>query len=237
MLRLKHLTIICSAALLALSLTGCSSSNSNKNSGNKNTAAPAATSNTSATAKPKTVATPTTEIKNEKKPDTGTAKTVPASKKVPVPANWVFMYDEDKGYSFYVPEGTKGGSDTVNGINVYIAQTPEPSDITILVLAYKDKTKTKEDLLDDAERVLQALGDTVQAGKLTAESDDYALADATSTDANGKKSKMKILVGTDVTDNYVMIVASPEEKYTANSEIIDAIWGNFEMWSGGASHN
>ena len=234
MLRLKYLTIICSAAL-SLSLTGCSGSSTNKNSGNKNTAAPAANSNTS-TAKPKTVATPTTEIKNEKKPE-GTAKAVPASKKVPAPANWIFMYDENKGYSFYVPEGTKGGSDTVNGIDVYIAQTPAPSDVVIMVLAYKDKTKTKEDLLNDAERVLQALGDTVQAGTLTAESDDYALADAVSTDANGKKTKMKILVGTDVTDNYVMIVGTDESKFAANSEIIDAIWGNFEMWSGGASQN
>src|SRR5262249_51786494 len=124
MFRLKHLTITCSAALLALSLTGCGSKPSNTNSSTKPAAAPTTTSNTAAAAKPKTTSTPTTEIKNEKKPETGTAKSVPASKKVPAPANWIFMYDEDKGYSFYVPEGTKGGSDTVNGVNVFIAQTP-----------------------------------------------------------------------------------------------------------------
>jgi general stress protein 26 len=42
---------------------------------------------------------------------------------------------------------------------------------------------------------------------------------------------MKILVGTDVTDNYVMIVGTDESKFEANKEIIDAIWGSFEMWS------
>jgi hypothetical protein len=34
-----------------------------------------------------------------------------------------------------------------------------------------------------------------------------------------------------------MIVGSDESKFEANKEIIDAIWGSFEMWSGGASGN
>jgi hypothetical protein len=45
------------------------------------------------------------------------------------------------------------------------------------------------------------------------------------------------MVGTDVTDNYVMIVGGDEEKYNANVKTIDEIWGIFEMWSGGASGN
>jgi hypothetical protein len=48
---------------------------------------------------------------------------------------------------------------------------------------------------------------------------------------------MKMLVGTDVTDNYVMVVYTPEDKYEANKSIIDQIWGSFEMYSGGASGN
>ena len=80
-------------------------------------------------------------------------------------------------------------------------------------------------------------GEKIEAGKLTAESEDYSVADATSTSADGKKSKMKIVVGTDVTDNYVMIVGTDESKYDANKAIIDQIWGSFEMWSGGASGN
>jgi general stress protein 26 len=57
------------------------------------------------------------------------------------------------------------------------------------------------------------------------------------TDKEGKKSKVKVLVGTDVTDNYVMIVGTEEAKYAANTKIIDEIWGSFEMWSGGSSGN
>jgi hypothetical protein len=80
-------------------------------------------------------------------------------------------------------------------------------------------------------------GENVTAGSLQGESEDYALAEASSVDSDGAKYKMKILVGTDVTDNYVMVVYTPEDKYEANKGIIDQIWGNFEMYSGGASGN
>ena len=49
--------------------------------------------------------------------------------------------------------------------------------------------------------------------------------------------KMWILGDADVTDNYVMIVGTDEAKFDVNNEIIDATWGGFEMWSGGASGN
>jgi hypothetical protein len=68
-------------------------------------------------------------------------------------------------------------------------------------------------------------------------SDDYGLFDLTSTDSDGKKWKSKVLVATDVTDNYIVIVSSDETKFDANKEIVDAIWGSFEMFSGGASGN
>jgi hypothetical protein len=174
-------------------------------------------------------------LKGSKKPESGVAKT--ASKKVPVPSNWIYIYDENKGYGFYVPEGSKGDASNVDGIDLFVAGTPAPSEVAVIVLAYKDSKRTKEDLLNDAVKFLEGMGDTVQAGSLKAESDDYSLAEATTTDANGNKSKMKILVGTDITDNYVMIVGTDEAKYNANLEIIDAIWGSFEMWSGGASGN
>lgn len=174
-------------------------------------------------------------LKSEKKPDGGKTK---SAKDVPVPDNWIYVYNSDKGYGFYVPEGSTGGAETVNGVNVFSASTPQPSDIGVLVVAYKNEKLSKEDLLNDAVKVLEALGEKVTPGKLHSESEDYSLADATSVGgSNNTKSKYKILVGTDVTDNYVMIVGTDEDKFAANEKVIDEIWGNFEMWSGGSSGN
>ena len=49
------------------------------------------------------------------------------------------------------------------------------------------------------------------------------------------EGKLRILVGTDVTDNYVMILGAEDAKFAANEQIIDEIRVGFEMWSGGAS--
>lgn len=211
---------------LSLGMFGCTAKVTTSTN-NANTTKPANSNST--TTKKAEAPKPKTEIKNEKKPESGTAKT--ASKKVPVPSDWVYIYDDVKGYGFYVPAGSKGDSSNVEGIDVFVGATPAPSEVAIFVLAYKDKTLTKEDLLNDAVEFLKGLGETVQAGQLTAEGDYYSLAEATTTNAEGGKSKMKILVGTDVTDNYVMIVGTDESKFEANKEIIDAIWGSFEMWS------
>lgn len=169
-------------------------------------------------------------LASEKKPE-GTAKT---AKSNPVPSDWIYVYDETKGYGFSVPAGTTGGNETSEGTDVFLATTPAPSEFGIVVISFKDKSMTKDNLLDVAVKFLEGMGETVQAGKLTNESADYAVAEAT-TMADGKKGKAKILVGTDVTDNYVLIIGGDEDKYTANVKTIDEIWGSFEMWSGGAS--
>jgi hypothetical protein len=235
--------ILLTAAFAAMTLglgacggTGTAPAN-NANSANKpaNSNAGAANANAAkAGAKPPE---PKSEIKNEKKPEGQQSKALPADKKVPVPANWVYYADEVKGYGFYLPEGSTGDSASVNGTDVFVAQVPSPSDVRVEVYAWKDKTLTKEDLLKMTIDDMKEQGETVTAGTLQGESDDYALAEASSVDSDGKKYKMKILVGTDVTDNYVMVVFTPEDKYEANKAIIDQIWGNFEMYSGGASGN
>lgn len=220
--------------VFTLGFAACSSTQPTKTTATTTGGNTTAASNTKPanTAKPATTsAQPKTELKNEKKP-AGEAKT---AKKVAVPDNWIYTYDENKGYGFYLPEGSKGDYTTVNGVDIFSAQTPAPSEIGVMVLAYKDSKKTKEDLLNDAEAVLKALGETVETGKLAGESEDYYVADATTTSTDGKKGKAKIVVGTDVTDNYVMIVGTDDAKYEANKDIIDKIWGSFEMWSGGAS--
>ncbi len=48
---------------------------------------------------------------------------------------------------------------------------------------------------------------------------------------------MKILVATDVTDNYIMVVGTTEGEFKAHEQEIDQIWGSFTMYSGGASGN
>ena len=216
------------------SVTGCSFSFGTGNT--TNTAKPAAAntsaanSTTASAAKTDSKAKPA--LKNEQKPG-GTAKT--ANRKNPVPANWVYVYDENKGYGFSLPEGSRGEVEKIEGIDVMAATTPAPSEVDVFVLAYKDETLAKEDLLDDAVKFLEGLGQKVTPGKLTAESDEYAVADATSEHPTRGKGKLRILVGTDITDNYVMIIGTEEAKFAANESIIDAIWGSFELWSGGGS--
>lgn len=229
--------------LSTMIFAGCSFSvGTTPNSANTaNTAKPANTASTAnsgsnANAGSNTATAPKTDkpgakIENEKKPEGKSTK----AKDVPVPADWVYMYNEKRGYGFSVPEGSTGQGETVDGTDVYVAMTP--SEIGVLVFAFKDAKLSKEDLLNTAEKVLNDMGHTIQTGKLTNESDDYSVAEATMTNKDGKKSKVKVLVGTDVTDNYVMIVGTEESKYAANEKIIDEIWGSFEMWSGGASGN
>ena len=86
---------------------------------------------------------------NEKKP--------PATN--PVPSDWVRMYNDTKGYEFYVPAGTKDASQTVEGVDVYLASVPAPYEIGVMVVAFKDAKIGKDDLIKRAENVLKAFGE------------------------------------------------------------------------------
>ena len=166
----------------------------------------------------------------------GAKISVPAAKVVPVPANWIAMVDEEKGYGFKVPEGTEHKTENSEGIDAFMAKTPEPSSVGVFVMAFKDKTLTKDDLLKFAEKFLEGLGEkNVKIGDLVELNDDYSLGTITSVDEKGKITKGKVLVATDVTDNYVMLLGTDESEYKENEKIIDEIWGSFTMRSGGAS--
>lgn len=234
----NKIILMAAISAIGMSFAGCTASFS---TGNNTTSAakpvnaaasPAAnkTANTTAAVAKSDSSKPA--LTNEKKPE-GTAKT---AKSNPVPSDWIYVYDEAKGYGFSVPAGTTGEQGTSEGVDTFLASTPAPSELGIVVISFKNKEMTKENLLDVAVKFLEGMGETVQVGKLTDQSDDYAVAEAT-TMADGKKGKAKILVGTDVTDNYVLIVGGDEDKYAANTKTIDEIWGSFEMWSGGASGN
>jgi len=233
----NKIILLAAISAFGVSFAGCTASFSTGN----NTATTAKPVNTASSPAANKAANSDTTAKsdktkpaltNEKKPE-GTAKT---AKNNPVPSDWIYVYDENKGYGFSVPAGTTGGQETSDGVDTFVASTPAPSELGIVVISFKDKDMTKDNLLDVAVKFLEGMGETVQAGKLTDESDEYAVAEAT-TMAGGKKGKAKILVGTDVTDNYVLIIGGDEDKYTANLKTIDEIWGSFEMWSGGASGN
>jgi hypothetical protein len=236
----------CVVTALAFGLTACGGgskpANTATNASNTSNAAKPATSpanssnssNSSSNSSASKTDKPTSKLSDEKPPADGKKK---SAKTTPVPESWIYVYDEKKGYGFSVPEGTTGESQTTSGIDVFVAATPAPNEITIFVLAYKDKQKDKEDLLDDAVKFLEGMGVKVTPGELKGESDDYYIADASTVAPDGTKEKQRILVGTDVTDNYVMILNTPDDKFAANEKTIDEIWGSFEIWSGGASAN
>jgi outer membrane murein-binding lipoprotein Lpp len=239
---MKNKFLLPAVVLAAFGIAGCSGSVSvnnatankpaNTTTANKpaNTTATNSTTNSAA----KTAPEPKTELKDEKAQKPAGESKKPATKTT-VPENWIDMVDEVRGYGFQVPEGTKGDSTSEGGVDTFAAQTPD--NIGIIVYAFKDATLTKDDLLERAEAAWKAMGETLTAGELKGEGDNYSLAEGTSVDADGKKSKVKVLVGTDVTDNYVMFVFTDEASYAQKEATMDNIWGSFEMYSGGATNN
>jgi hypothetical protein len=190
---------------------------------------PAGDTAASSTPKPAaSVSTASASPKNEKKaPSTN-----------PIPADWIRMHDDTKGYEFQVPQGTKDAQENKDGVDVYMASVPAPYDIGVMVVAFKDKTLSKEDLLKRAENILKAFNEKdIKIDPAKELSDDYSIAAFTSTGDDGKAGKGKILVATDVTDNYIMIVGGDADKFGANEKTIDEIWGSFGMYSGGFSGN
>jgi hypothetical protein len=173
----------------------------------------------------------------EKPPEV--AKTgVPQDKIVPVPENWETYYDAQKGYQFEVPSGTETNQQTVDGVDVFMAKLPDPTKVGVMVVAFKNKNLTKADLLETAKRILASMGEKdIKAAAPTELSDDYDLVELSSVDEKGVTTRAKVLLATDVTDNYVVLVGSPDSDYKANEKIIDGIWGSFSMYSGGASGN
>ena len=102
--------------------------------------------NTASTATPKPSASAATKAAPKKAPAAN-----------PVPADWIRMYDDVKGYEFMVPKGTEHKSETVDGVDVYMASVPAPYEIGVMVVAFKDKTIGKDELLKRAENILKAM--------------------------------------------------------------------------------
>src|SRR5204863_4739435 len=114
--------LVCS---LALAAAGCGSKPAANTPAPSSPAKPAA-STSAASASPKA---------EKKAPTTN-----------PVPADWIRMHDDAKGYEFQVPQGTQDKQETKDGVDVYVAQVPAPYEIGVMVVAFKDKDASKEDL-------------------------------------------------------------------------------------------
>lgn len=218
---------LAAGALAAAFITGACSApapTANSNTATKPAASPAA--KTSAKTPPKTSAT---------EPKTSAAKKeIPPSAKAEVPKDWETYYDETKGYEFKLPKDSKVEDNSVAGYDNYYFKTP--GDIDVYLVVYNDKTRTKEDLFQNAIDFSKEDGDkdfTLSNKKEL--NDDYSIADYTYTDKSGKKRKGKVLVAVDKSDNYIFFVDSEDAKYDANSKTIDEIWSSFSMYSGGAS--
>lgn len=237
---MKKLTTLAMTLAVALGMSACSASfstNSNAPANNANANKPANAANNATNSgnanKSNTTSNTNaakTEVKDEKANKPANAKKQPNAKTVP--AEWVYYSDDIRGYGFSLPKGSESSNDTTDGIDTFVGITPEK--ITVIVYAFKDKTMTKEDLLNFAEAALKNMGETITVGKLAAEDENYAIADADSTSQSGK-SKMNILVATDVTDNYVMIAHTDEKSYEAQKATMEMIWSSFEMYSGGGN--
>lgn len=232
----KTIKLTCVLLTLTLLMIGCGSKTATNNAKPANAPGNTATNSSSNTGNSNTSSNtdkPKNEIKDEKSSKPKDTKKQPNA--ATVPAEWIYYADEERGYGFSLPKGSEGESSVEGNVDTFVAETPEK--ITVIVYAFKDPNLTKEDLLDRAEKALNAMGETVKTGKLTNESEDYAIADATSESKDGEKSNLKVLVATDVTDNYVMFVRSSAADYEKNKATMDMIWGSFEMYSGGSSGN
>jgi hypothetical protein len=167
-------------------------------------------------------------------------KSLPAAKQPrPVPTDWIELTDSVRGFSFSVPAGSVGNAEDKNGFLGFAAVLPKPYDkVVVMTFAFKDAKRSLDDLAHDAESIL---GKVLDEGdiKVTATkdiTDDYRLLEITSADTKDKsKNHWKVLLATDVTDNYILITGTPESEFAANEPTMDSTWGSFDMLSGGFS--
>ena len=159
-----------------------------------------------------------------------TGTPVPAGKALPAPADWDTYTDVEKGYRFKLPKGTQTDSRSVAGFDRLIAMVPEPRKVAVMVVVFRESRFSKDELLEAAKRTLERLGEKeIKVDSRITLSEDHELAALTSDAGNGMITKIKSLLATRGTDNYVMLVGSPEPSFKADEPTIDQIWGSFVM--------
>lgn len=157
-----------------------------------------------------------------------------SSAKVAVPADWITIEDEELGFSFEAPKGTEHAVEKKDDFVLITAVPPAPIAAKVILLAFKDRKETKENLLKFAMGWLKGLQvKTITPGELVEVSKEYSVADYAGT-VPGGAFKGKALVATGNNDSYVMMVAVDAAKFKANEEVMDEIWGSFSILPAGA---
>ncbi len=161
-------------------------------------------------------------------------KKLPPAKVVPVPDDWITIEDEEMGYSFEVPKGTKHTVEKKDDIVFIFATPPAPIAAQVVVVAFKNRRYTKENLLKIASGMMTKMGaKSMTPGELVEVSEEYSVTDYTGTSPVGV-FRGKALVATGVNDSYVMLVSAEEAKFKANEEVIDILWAGFSILPAGA---
>ena len=161
------------------------------------------------------------------------AKKAPA--KVPVPADWITIEDEELGYSFEVPKGTEQTVNKKDNVVFIQAVLPAPITATVHLFVFRGKQLTKEEIRTLATDALKRLGvKTSTVGELAEADKQSSVADYTATRTDDVAIKGKALVATGIKDSYLMLVSSDAARFKANEEIIDEIWGSFSIPPSGA---
>lgn len=179
-------------------------------------------------------------LKLSEKPASNTKyNAIPENKRVAVPQEWLVVYDENRGYEFRVPEGTKEEWQSFDDTEIYIANLPVPTKVTLMVAAYKDEDTEKATILKKAQKILETLDQrNIQFNETKQEiTRNYYIVKFSAVDEKNSIIKGKLLVGLDKTDNFLMFVTSPEANFKANEKIIDEIWSNFQMHAANLNSN
>ncbi|MFO0551089.1 MAG: hypothetical protein U0271_22050 [Polyangiaceae bacterium] len=154
----------------------------------------------------------------------------PEKKKNPIPEDWEPFENKPKQFGFWLPTGSTTNDSTENGIEMFHADLPDPYPIEVWVVTYRDKTLSKEDLWVDVDAVISnnLKGTKLDLGPVVDLNNVFAVRDATWTEVSPIKGT--VLVGTDINDNYIMIVSCREGDYESNHDTVDALWESFYLF-------
>ncbi|HEY6330097.1 MAG TPA: hypothetical protein VI756_12230, partial [Blastocatellia bacterium] len=129
-------------------------------------------------------------------------KPIPPDKAAPIPADWTTYTDTERGYKLRLPKGTVTDSKVTDGFDRFIASVPEPQKTAVMIVSFRESTFTKDELLEAAKRTLEKVGEAnIKIDSRSRISDDYELAYVSSTSGNGTITHLKVLLGTNGTDN------------------------------------
>ena len=170
-------------------------------------------------------------ITNRMQDDGGARRrAIPAGKAAPVPTEWTTYTDEEKRYQLRLPKGALTDSRVVDGFDRFIASVPEPRKEAVMIVTFRESRFSKDELLEAAKRTLEKVGEqNIKIDSRIKINDDFELVNVSSAASGGPVTHLKLLLGTNDTNNYIVIIGSVEPYFKADEREIDSIWGSFVM--------